>query len=104
MVIIMIILENFGPKTYSWPVGTVRPGFLSILDFGLYFFEINIIIAIKVFISFRIWCLIRIWNQISIKIFSLKTKNGQTEFERVPILAFFLEIYMWIKSFIFISI
>jgi hypothetical protein len=65
MVIIIFDLKHFRPKTYSRPVGPVKPGFLSILV--SIFFEINIMMAIRVFILFKIWCSIRIQNQISKK-------------------------------------
>jgi hypothetical protein len=40
MAIIIFILKKFTPKTYSRPVGPVKPGFLSILV--CIFFERNI--------------------------------------------------------------
>jgi hypothetical protein len=55
MAIIIFISKKFKAqktKTYSRPVGPVKPGFLSILV--CIFFEINIMIAIRVFILFRI--------------------------------------------------
>jgi hypothetical protein len=52
MAIVIFVLKKFRPKTYSRPVGPVKPGLFEY--FGLYFFKINIMMAIRVFILFRI--------------------------------------------------
>jgi hypothetical protein len=83
------------------PTGrTGQTGFFEY--FGLYFFEINIMMTIRVFILFRISCSIRIWNQISKKIFKLnvfRPTNGQTEFDRVPTLNYICTLLLTTKWF-----
>jgi hypothetical protein len=58
--------------------------------FVCFFIKINMMIATKVFILFKIWFSIHVWNRISKNSYIWKklekTKNSQTEFDRVPTL------------------
>jgi hypothetical protein len=67
MAIIIFILKKIQTKNLFSTGQTGQTRFFEY--FGLYFFEINKMMAIRVFILFRIWCSIRIWNQNSKKIF-----------------------------------
>jgi hypothetical protein len=58
MAIIIFVFKKIQTKNL-FPTG--RTGQTGIFEyFGLYFFEINIMMAIRVLILFRIWCSIRI--------------------------------------------
>jgi hypothetical protein len=69
MAIFIFVLKKIQTKN-QFPTSRIgQTGFFEY--FGLYFFEINIMMAIQVFILIRIWYSIRILNQISKKIFKL---------------------------------
>jgi hypothetical protein len=75
MAIFIYALKKIQTKNLFRTGRTGQTGFFEY--FGLYFFEINLMMAIRLFILFRILCSIRIWNQIS-KIYlnkRLKTKK-----------------------------
>jgi hypothetical protein len=58
MAIIIFVLKKIQTINLVPTGRTSQTGFFEY--FGLYFFEINIMMAIQLFILFRIWCSIRI--------------------------------------------